>query len=328
MTATAAPPAFSDIEAAARRISGIAWPTPLIYSPWLSSAVDAEIWLKLEIVQHTGSYKIRGAANAVAMLREQAPQATAVVTASAGNHGLALATAAARFGLRARVHLPAHAPRAKRDALLRVGAELIDQPTYEDAEAGAMAEAAATGAAYISAYDHPAVIAGAGTVALEMLQVQPDLDTLVLPLGGGGLLSGSAIAARALGTQVRLLGAEAEASAAFTAALAAGEPVTVNVSPTLADGLAGNMDPATRTFPLVRDLVDRVAAVSETAIASAMRELAYRERLITEGAGAIAVAAILDGRLDVRDRRVGIVLSGRNVDREVLERVLNGAAGL
>jgi threonine dehydratase len=191
-----------------------------------------------------------------------------------------------------------------------------------------MADAAATGALYVSPYDHPAVIAGAGTVALEMLRAHPGIDTLVLPLGGGGLLSGSAVAARAIGAGIRMLGAEAEASAAFTAALAAGRPVTVDVSPTLADGLAGNMDPATRTFPLVRDLVDRVAAVPESAIASAMRELAFRERLIAEGAGAIAVAAVLDGRLDVRGRHVGIVLSGRNVDREVLERVLNGAPGL
>ena len=323
MIGTHSVPVLSDIEAAASRISGIAWPTPLIRSTYLSSLTGADVWLKLEIVQETGSYKIRGAANAIAVLREQQPEVTTVVTASAGNHGLALATAAARFGVRARVHLPRHAPRAKRDALARVGAELIEQPTYEDAEAGAMSEAATTAAEYISAYDHPQVIAGAGTVALEMLRARPEIDTVLIPLGGGGLLSGSAIVARATGRPMRLLGVEAEASAAFTAALAAGRPVTVPVSSTLADGLAGNMDPETRTFALVRDLVDQVTAVPEASIASAMRALAFHERLITEGAGAIAVAALLDGRLDVRDRSVGVVLSGRNVDQEVLERILN-----
>jgi threonine dehydratase len=315
-------PAFADIEAAAARIAGVVWPTPLIHSPWLSSVTESEVWLKLEIVQATGSYKIRGAANATAVLREQQPNVTTVVTASAGNHGLAIATAAARLGLRARVHLPRHAPRAKREALMRAGAELIEQPTYEDAEAGAMADADATTAEYISPYDHPEVIAGAGTVALEMLRARPEIDTLVIPLGGGGLLSGSALVARHSGQPMRLLGAEAAASAAFTAALAAGRPVAVPVTSTLADGLAGNMDPETRTFALVRDLVDRVTVVSETAIASAMRELAFRERLITEGAGAIAVAALLDSGFDVRNRVVGVVLSGRNVDQDVLEKVL------
>jgi threonine dehydratase len=222
------------------------------------------------------------------------------------------------------VHLPRHAPRAKRDALARAGAELIEQPTYEDAEAGAMADAVAHGDVYISPYDHPLVIAGAGTVALEMLRSRPEIDTLMIPLGGGGLLSGAAIVARAPGSPaIRLIGVEARASAAFAAALAAGHPVPVEVLPTLADGLAGNMDPATRTFPLVRDLVDQVSVVTEEAIGSAMRELAFRERLIAEGAGAIAVAALLEGQCDVRGRTVGVVLSGRNVDREVLERILN-----
>jgi len=314
--------AFADVEAAAARVDGVAWPTPLVHSPWLSSVTGADVWLKLEIVQRTGSYKIRGAANAAASLRQSRPDAAAVVTASAGNHGLALATAAARFGLRARVHLPAHAPAAKRDALARIGAELVEHPTYERAEAGAMDDASRSGAVYVSPYDHPDVMAGAGTVALEMLKSRPDLDALVIPLGGGGLLSGTSIVARELGAGIRVYGAEAEASAAFTAALAAGRPVTVEVLPTLADGLAGNMDPATRTFSIVREHVHQVVTVSEAAIASAMRELAYRERLITEGAGAIAVAALLDRRLDVSGRRVGVVLSGRNVDRDVLERVL------
>jgi threonine dehydratase len=271
-------PVLSDIEAAASRISGIAWPTPLIRSTYLSSLTGADVWLKLEIVQETGSYKIRGAANAIAVLREQQPEVTTVVTASAGNHGLALATAAARFGVRAHVHLPRHAPRAKRDALARVGAELIEQPTYEDAEAGAMSEAATTAAEYISAYDHPQVIAGAGTVALEMLRARPEIDTVLIPLGGGGLLSGSAIVARATGRPMRLLGVEAEASAAFTAALAAGRPVTVPVSSTLADGLAGNMDPETRTFAVVRDLVDQVCI---SAASPAARSASIRARCAT-----------------------------------------------
>jgi threonine dehydratase len=314
---------LADIQTAADRIRTTSWRTPLMPSPWLSEIAHATVWLKLEIVQATGSYKIRGATNALARLKETRPDLRAVVTASAGNHGQAVALAASTLGIHARVHLPATAPDAKRRAMARLGAEIIESPTYDAAEARAHEEAQRDGAVYVSPYNDPDVIAGAGTVALEMLDQQPDLDAFIVPLGGGGLLSGTAIAARARVTDAFIAGTEAAASPVFTAALAAGRPVIVDVHDTLADGLAGNMASDSQTFGIVRDLVDRVVKLPESAIADGMRDLIRHERLIAEGASATAVAAIVTGLLDVRGRQVGIILSGRNVDAHVIARVLS-----
>jgi len=312
-------PTLSDIRAAAARIAGTVGPTPLIYSHWLSEIANGDVWLKLELMQPTGSYKIRGAVNALARLKETNPSATTVVTASAGNHGQAIALAASKTGIQARVHLPASAPETKRQGMKRLGTEVVDAGSYDDAELLGRKDAATSGATYVSPYNDADVIAGAGTVALEMFAARPDLDALLVPLGGGGLLAGTAIVARALAPQSLIVGVEAEASPVFTGALAAGKPVTVRVEDTLADGLAGNMEPDTRTFPVVRDLVDLVELVPDAWIARAMRNLLLRERLVAEGAGAIGVAALLRGGLDLAGRRTGIILSGRNVDARVIE---------
>jgi len=328
-------PDLNQIKSAADRIAALVWRTPLLPSLWLSERAGAEVRLKLEAVQATGSFKLRGAANAVARLRESRPTVTTVMTASAGNHGLALATAAAHHGLRARVHLPATAPDAKRAALARLGADIVTAPDYDHAEAAARAEASTDDTAFVSPYDDEDVIAGAGTVALEMFEAWPEMDVAVVPVGGGGLISGVAVAARALAPGAAVLGAEAEASPVFSSALAAGRPVTVDVRPTLADGLAGNMDPGTRTFDIVQTLVPQVARVSEASIAAAMRGLILRDGVVAEGAGAVGVAALAgDGTggtdrrpafdVDLRGRRIGVIVSGRNVDAAVLERVLAG----
>jgi threonine dehydratase len=258
---------------------------------------------------------MRGAYNALAALRDRDPAARVVTTASAGNHGLALATAAARLRFRARVHLPKSAPAAKLRALERIGAEIVAADSYDAAEAAAAADVARGIGTFISAYSHSEVIAGAGTIALEMLDDQPGLDLLLAPIGGGGLLSGLAIAARSRTPAIEIVGAEAAASPVFTAALAAGRPTTVEVRETIADGLAGNMEPDSQTFGIVRDHVTRVDVVEEPAIAAAMRDLIRRERLIVEGASAVAVAALLADPPRFRGRRVGVVLTGRNVDR-------------
>jgi threonine dehydratase len=313
------PPTIHDIVLAADRIARHIWHTPLISSPWLSEATGGEVWLKLEIVQATGSFKIRGAMNALARLRAARPDLDAVTTASAGNHGLALATAGAVFGIKVRVHLPATAPETKKRAMRRLGAVMLEAPTYDEAERRAHDEAAGGNVTFVSAYSDSDVIAGAGTAALEMVTDQPELDTLVVPVGGGGLLSGTAIVARARLANALVIGAEAEASPVFTAALAAGRPVTVPVFDTIADGLAGNMEPESQTFDLVRDLVDRVIKVPEPAIVQAVRDLATHDRLIAEGAAATAVGALgilksLGDRFDLTGRRIGIVLSGRNGD--------------
>jgi threonine dehydratase len=309
-----------DIAAAARRIARLASPTPLIQSSWLSDLAGAPVWLKLEIVQPTGSFKLRGAVNAITRRLEADPGLRGVVTASAGNHGQAVAYVARELGLAARVYVPKTAPEAKRHALRRLGAETIETPTYERQ---AHEDADRTGTPFLSPYDDDDVIAGAGTVAMEMIAERPELDTFIVPLGGGGLLAGTAIAARANGSTPVVIGVEAAASPVFTTALAAGRQVNVEVRETLADGLAGNMEPDSRTLPIVRDLVTRVVKLDEPVIARAMRELMLRERLVAEGAGAIGVAALLAGGLDVAGRHVGVILSGRNVDERVIRRVLS-----
>ena len=317
-------PTRADIETAARRLAGMragsagrVCRTPMLRSAWLSDRAKTDVWIKVESVQPGGSFKIRGALNALHALR-----GITVVTASAGNHGTAMAIAARELGCRLRVHLPATAPDAKRQGLLSHGAELVEAADYDQAEAAALADADQTGAPYISPYNHPDVIAGAGTVALEMLEDEPALSAIVVPLGGGGLLAGAALVARGHGHPVRVIGAEAESSPVFTTALAAGAITPVDVRETLADGLAGNLEPASQTFELVRDLVDAVTLVAESSIETAMRNLVYRERLIAEGAGATAVAAILQGGLDLGGGPVGVMLTGRNVDMSVLKRVL------
>src|ERR1039457_191571 len=176
---------LADVERAARRLAPFLSPTPFIASPWLSEATGADVYLKLEHVQTTGSFKTRGAANALLARRERDPILAAVVTASAGNHGMALAWAGRQFGISVRVHLPVKAPAAKRQALIRLGATLIDALTYDDAEIGARNDALTTGTPYISPYNDADVIAGAGTVAFEMLHAQPALDVTTVPLGAG-----------------------------------------------------------------------------------------------------------------------------------------------
>ena len=324
MTPATALVTIADIEAAARRIAPFAWHTPIVRSPWLSAVTRAEVWLKLEVVQTTGSFKVRGATNALALQSERHHGLTDIVTASAGNHGLAVAWAARELGLSVRAYVPATAPAVKRDAMRALGATVVETTNYDQAEAEAHDDAARTGGWYVSPYNDPDVIAGAGTVALEMLADCPTLDTIVVPLGGGGLLTGTAIVARSRMHSAWVIGAEAEASPVFTTSLAAGRITTVDVKPTLADGLAGNLEPGSRTFGLVADLTDRLLLVAEDSIELAMRDLVRRERIVAEGASATAVGGLLQGGIDLKGRTVGVILTGRNVDADVLTRVVCG----
>jgi threonine dehydratase len=292
-------------------------------SPWLSAIAGGTVRLKLETVQPTGSYKIRGAFNAVLCLLERRPQRRpALVTASAGNPGRALAHAARTSGMPLVVYASATAPRVKLDAMRAEGADLRLCQDYDEAERQAKEHSAAGGAVFISPYAHPDVIAGAGTVGLEVLEAWPEVDTIVAAIGGGGLISGIGLTAREWTTPVSVAGVEAEASSPFTASLAAGRIVEIVVRPTLADGLAGNLDPDTPTFEIVRSTVDRIVRVDEPALRAAIAGLAQHENVIAEGAGAAAVAAILAGCLDTRGRNVAIVVSGGNIDAEVLNGII------
>jgi threonine dehydratase len=298
-------------------------PTPLRPSSWLGERTGSEVLLKLETLQPTFSYKVRGALNVVERLKAARGRPGPLVTASAGNHGRALAYAAAAAGIELTVYVPETAPRSKVDAIRALGADLRPCSDYDAAEREAKAHAARSGAPYISPYSHPDVIAGAGTVGLEILEARRDLDAIVVPVGGGGLISGIALAAAARAPATRVIGVEVEASQPFTRSLAAGHIVTIEVRPTLADGLAGNLDPDTVTFDIVRRHVSEVVTVGEDELRAAMRGVVERERLVAEGAGAVGIAALLAGKIAGTGRRMAVVLSGANVDVEVLRVVLS-----
>ena len=296
--------------------------TPLRASPWLSSAAKADVFLKLETLQPTFSYKIRGALNAVLTLAEtRGGEVPPLVTASAGNHGRALAHAAREAGMSLTVYAPENAPRTKLEAIRALGANLRSCHDYDEAERRAKEHGQGESAMFISPYSHPDVIAGAGTVGLEILEERPDLEVIVVAIGGGGLISGIAIAADGLGA-ASVMGVEVEASSPFTRSLAAGRIVEIEVGPTLADGLSGNLDPDTITFDIVRRLVRRIVVVAEPEIAAAMKGMITEERLVAEGAAAAAIAAVLSGRASVAGKRVAVVLSGANVDPEKLKTLL------
>jgi threonine dehydratase len=254
-------------------------------------------------LQPTFSYKIRGAFNVIERLRRERRSDGALVTASAGNHGRALAQAAATFGIPLTVYVPEHAPRTKLDAIRAL-------------------HGAGGGATFVSPYSHPDVIAGAATVGLEILADAPDANLILVPIGGGGLISGIALAAAAVAPSVRVIGIEMQASHPFTASRRAGRIVPIAVGPTLADGLAGNLDPETVTFSIVERHVRQIVLVDETELRAAMRGIIERERLVAEGAGAAGVAALLAGTIDAAGRHVAIVLSGANVDSGVIREIL------
>lgn len=293
--------------------------TPVRRSEWLSAGAGGDVLLKLETLQPTFSFKIRGAFNAVlSIIERHGRHPPPLVTASAGNHGQALAYAARAEGIPLTVYLPSGAPRTKTDAIRRMGTRLLLCSDYDEAESRAKAHAATGSAVFVSPYSDPDVIAGAGTVALELVSQEPALDAIVAPVGGGGLVAGIAIAARSQRRQVEVVGVEVDASTPFRRSLAAGRVVTVDVKDTLADGLAGNLDPETITFELVQRFVDRMSVVSEAQLRQAIVGLFREERVIAEGAGATGVAAVLGSALETHGRRVAVVISGANIDIDTL----------
>jgi threonine dehydratase len=304
---------------AAARIAASIVRTPLERSPALSEACGVDVWLKFECFQLTGSFKLRGALNALQLLG--APKT--VVTASAGNHGLGVARAAALLGVQATVVVPETASPAKVDALRQSGADLIQQgDTYDDAEAAAIRLAQARALPFVSPYNDRAVVAGGGTIALEIFEDLPEVRSLLVPAGGGGLIGGIGVTTHGLNPDAAVFGVQSEASPALHAALAHGRLVPVEVLPSLADGLAGNVEAGSITFDLVRQYVERVDLVSERAIAEAMYWLLLHERVVVEGSAAVGVAALLRGALRPPGP-VAVLLTGRNVARTVLQKYVH-----
>jgi threonine dehydratase len=315
---------LQDVYAARRRIAAHVSSTPLRISEWLSSTANARVSLKLESLQRTNSFKVRGAMNAVLRLIEGASPPI-VVTASAGNHGRAVALAAERFGVQAIVFTPATAPGTKKDAIRRTGAALRDEaPDYDAAERMAQEYARESNAIYISPYNHPDVIAGAGTIALEILEAAPATDVVVVPVGGGGLASGVALALKSAEPRISVVGVEVDASRPFATALARGQITEIEVLPSLADGLVGNLEPGSVTFEYVGRYVDRLVSVSEDDLRRAIRGLASEEHLIAEGAGAAATAAVLTAQVVQPNQRAVVLVTGANIDLSRLAALIAG----
>ena len=309
-------PTVTDVYEARRRLGSRIARTPLLPSSWLSSIADGEVHLKIESMNLTNSFKIRGALNAALRLSEGIDtEPPMVVAASAGNHGRALALAAEQLGMACVIFTPKTAPEAKQAAIRRHGAILhSDAEDYDEAEHRAKEFAEKEAATYVSPYNDRDVIAGAGTIGLEIVETLPSVDVVVVPLGGGGLASGVGLALKAAAPRATLVGVEVEASSPFTLSLEAGRITEITPRPSLADGLVGNLEPGTITFPLVRDVVDHVVTVSEDELARAMKGLATEERLIVEGAGAAATAAIMAGKASAPGQRVISMVTGGNVD--------------
>jgi len=310
--------ALEDVRAAAERIRPYVVRTPLERSALLSAVCGCDVWLKFECFQTTGSFKLRGALNALQLLDRPGP----VVTASAGNHGLGVARAAALLGRPASVVVPQTASPVKVEALRRSGADLIQHgPTYDEAEAEALRLATEHVWPFISAYNDAGVIAGGGTIALEIFEDLPTVRALIVPAGGGGLISGVGVATHGLDPSVAVYGVQSEASPALHAALEHGRVVPVVVRPSLADGLSGNVDAESITIGLMREHVRSVELVSEDGIADAIRWLVVNERVVTEGSAAVGVAALLGGGLGPPGP-VAVVLSGRNIAASELSKLL------
>jgi len=313
---------FSDIEGAAGRIAGQVLATPCPYSAALSEAAGMEIWCKMEFLQRTGSFKERGARNALALL-DPKRRRCGVIAASAGNHALGVAAHAGKLGIPATVVMPCFAPLTKVANCRRLGAEVVLYGA-NIAEARSRADVIADerGLTYINGFDDPAIIAGQGTIGLEISAQVPDFDAVVVPVGGAGLIAGVALAVKTLRPGARVVGVEPDRAASFTAALAAGEPVAIDLRPTLADGLAVPKVGA-NAFAIARRLVDQTVLVSEQQIALAVLRLMELEKAVVEGAGAAPLAACLAGRLPALARkRVVLLLCGGNIDLTTLDRVI------
>ncbi|WP_225811188.1 threo-3-hydroxy-L-aspartate ammonia-lyase [Streptomyces spinosus] len=312
--ATAAPPVtFADVREAAARLQGIAHRTPVLTSRTLNALVGAEVFIKAENFQRIGAFKFRGAYNAAAQLPPDR-LARGIAAYSSGNHAQAVALAARELGTTAVILMPEDAPRSKREATAGYGAEVVTYDRYtEDRTALGHALAEDRGLDLIPPYDHPHVIAGQGTAALELLEETGPLDALLVPVGGGGLIAGSATAAKALHPGTRVIGVEPEAGDDTKRSLEAGTRVTVPVPRTIADGQA-LATPGEITFPLNQRLVDAVALVSDAEIVTAMRFAFERLKIVLEPSGATPLAALLAGRIDSPPRRIGVIASGGNID--------------
>lgn len=315
--------AFADVQAAAERLRGVAHRTPVVTSTTLNELTGAEVFLKVETFQRIGAFKFRGAYNAIASLDDDV-RAKGVVTNSSGNHAQAIALSAKLFGIPATIVMPEDAPPAKIAATQGYGAEIVFYDRYTgDRTAIATQVAEDLGATLIPPYDHPKVMAGNGTVALELLEETGELDLLLVALGGGGLLSGCATAAKALYADIQVYGVEPLAGDDWAQSWAVGERLPLTAVPrTIADGQQTEA-PGKLTWPTVRPLVEGILTVSDNEIRDTMRFMFERMKLVVEPSGASALAALMTGKVNGRGKRVGVTVSGGNIGLDGFCRIIN-----
>lgn len=309
-------PTFSDVQEAASRIRGHIHRTPVLTCSSLDSMTGAALYFKCENLQKAGAFKYRGACNAVLALSEKQAR-RGVLTHSSGNHGAALALAARTRGIPATIVVPRNAPSVKCRAIEEYEARIIYcEPTLESRETTAARILDETGATLIHSYDNDLIITGQATAALELLEEVPDLDLVITPVGGGGLLSGTAIAVTGISTRVRVIAAEPEGADDAYRSFQAGKLFPQTDPRTVADGLRTSLCP--RTFAVIRQLVQDIVTVDDTSIISAMRQVWERMKIVIEPSAAVPVAALLDCKIDARGKRVGVILSGGNLDLDTL----------
>jgi threonine dehydratase len=315
-----------DVYRARQRIAGIAVWTPLIESPRLADPVGASVYLKLENVQRTGAFKIRGAANKLQSLSHEERQ-RGVITVSTGNHGRAVAYAARELGVEAIVCMSTRVPPNKVDGIRRLGAEVVlHGDSYDEAERHAVQLQENRGLTMIPPFDDPYIIAGQGTIGLELLEDLPDIDAAIVPLSGGGLLSGIALALKSADVSIRIIGVSMERAPVMFHSLRVGRPIEMEEVETLADALAGGIGLDNRyTFGMIQEYVDETLLVTEGEIAAAMAFALEEHHLVVEGGGAVALAAILHGKVgDVCENTV-VVISGGNVEIPLLLEIAQGS---
>ena len=317
-------PSLEEFEQAAARVAGVVSKTPLIESHWLSSFTGQKVYFKCENLQRTGAYKVRGAYNLISQLTAEEKK-RGVVAASAGNHAQGVALAAQLLGIKATIYMPVGASLPKYQATVGYGANVVlEGAIFDETNTAAKAFAQKTGAVYVPPFDHLDIIRGQGTVALEIFDQLPDVDNIIVCLGGGGLTAGVALAAKLkaaqLGRKVKVFAIQAELAAAYPASLKAGKPVEVKTYPTIADGIAV-AKPGKVPFEIIAKFVDKVLTVSEDEIAKGMLGVLERSKLVVEAGGSVGVAAILAKKLKLKGK-TAVVLSGGNIDPLLMQRVI------
>lgn len=314
---------LQDSFAARRRIANGIRQTPMVASPSLSALTSANISLKLEHLQLTGSFKLRGATNAVLSLTQTQREA-GIVAVSTGNHGRGLAFASAQAGVRCIICMSELVPQNKVDGIRSHGAEVRIIGRSQDDAQQEVDRLVANGMTMLPPFDHPDIIAGQSTLALEMLEQAPDLQSVLVPLSGGGLISGVAMVMKAVNPSIRVIGISMEQGAAMYECLQVGKPILVEEKPTLADSLGGGIGLENAyTFAMTRDLVDEVLLVSEADIAAAIRHAYWQERQIIEGSGSVGIAALLAGRI-IDPGNCICLISGQNIDMALHKRLIDG----